>query len=80
MITKQTYSLLALTVYAGSEKNTLNLPPGWEKRPNPLVGTNGFAYAVYENASAKEIVISYRGTDNWLSGDAFTNFGVSWSQ
>ena len=82
MITKQTYALLSLHVYAADpveRKNKPLLPPNWiEVLPQPS-GTDGFAYAVYKNMTTNEIVISYRGTDNDL-GDWTTNLGISLSQ
>ena len=79
MITQQTYSLLALTVYQASVKNTLDLPSPWAQIPQPT-GTDGFAYAVYQNTDTQEIVISFRGTEPGWSGDWLTNLGLSLSQ
>ena len=78
MITKQTYALLALNVYQASTKNTVDLPSAWIRIPQPS-GTDGFAYAVYQNTATKEVVISFRGTDNDF-GDWTTNLGLSLSQ
>jgi Protein of unknown function (DUF2974) len=80
MITKETYALLALEVYAaGREDNKPIIPTQWVKiLPQPL-GTFGFAYAVYQNTATNEIVISYRGTDNDF-GDWATNLGVTFTQ
>ncbi len=80
MNTQQTYALLALQAYEASAKNTLPLPPDWtEVLPQPT-GTDGFAYSVYRNTATNEIVISFRGTDSFLSGDMLTNLGLSLSQ
>lgn len=48
MITQQTYAVLALHVYdAIDEDSKPKLPTGWTELPPVLVGTSGFAYAVY---------------------------------
>ena len=78
MITQQTYALLALQVYKSSIENTFDLPSQWVQIPQPT-GTDGFAYAVYQNTSTNEIVISFRGTDNDV-GDWAANLGVTFSQ
>ena len=83
MITQQTYSSLALHVYAAKEEfNKPKLPTGWTDvtlANSPLIGTYGFAYAVYKGPG-NEIVISYRGTDDLLSADMLTNLGLNLSQ
>ena len=82
MITKQTYALLSLHVYAADpveRKNKPLLPPNWtEVVPQPI-GADGFAYAVYKNSATNEVVISFRGTDNDF-GDWTANAGFSLSQ
>jgi Ca2+-binding RTX toxin-like protein len=79
MITKQTYSLLALYVYsAEDEEDKPNLPSYWDQLLNQPEGTGGFAYTVYQNTATQEIVISFRGSDG-LS-DVPTNIGLSISQ
>jgi hypothetical protein len=82
MITKQTYALLSLHVYAADpveRKNKPLLPANWtEILPQPT-GTDGFAYAVYKNSTTNEVVIAFRGTDNDFS-DWTTNLGLSISQ
>lgn len=76
MITKQTYALLALHVYAADpieKKNKPLLPPNWDPIEE-IEGSYGFACTVYRNTSTQEIVISYRGTDGAI--DWLTNAGA----
>lgn len=85
MITKEIAAVLALYVY---EKDVapINFPlisGGWEKLPDPLPVTDGFAYGVFRNATTNEVVIAYRGTDGvveMMGADGANNIGLTLGQ
>lgn len=47
MTTEKIYAFFALSVYEASAANTLDLPEPWTPLSISLIGTSGFAYAVY---------------------------------
>ncbi len=65
----------------------LDNPPlqigNWTRVGEPRSTASGFFGVAYMNAVTKQVVVSYRGTDNLLSGDAAADaaFGTgSWNQ
>jgi RTX calcium-binding nonapeptide repeat (4 copies) len=87
MITKEIAALMALRVYEQNILEPANFPifpyQGWEKLPNPLPVTDGFAYGVFRNTATNEVVISYRGTDGavgMMGADGVTNAGLALGQ
>ena len=81
MATKEELAVLSLYVYKADDQqiNSPNLPTGWFELKPRTEGINGFAYAVFQGPGG-EIVISYRGTDSFWSGDMLTNLGLIASQ
>lgn len=81
MVNKEIAAILSLRVYEDDVRqfNLPLIPAGWEKLPNPIVGTNGFAYGIFRNIDTQEVVIAYCGTDG-LSGmlgwDGLTNLAL----
>ena len=74
MATEKDAAVLSLYVYKASLENTPVLS-NWTRIEDRTAGTFGFAYAVFQGPGG-EIVISYRGTDNFWSGDMLTNIGA----
>lgn len=68
------YAQLSTNSYA--DKGSFVLPPGFFFWANVEVGTEGFAYALYnryDEGLLREVVIAYRGTENkaddWIYGN-----------
>lgn len=78
MANQKDLALLSLYTYRASDDNTV-LPANWVTLRDRTEGSAGFAYAIFRNTGANEIVISYRGTDGDV-GDWLTNIGRSISQ
>ena len=79
MANEKELSVLSLYVYEADPRNTPLLPTGWFEITPRTAGTSGFAYAVFQGPGG-EVVISYRGTDNFWSGDMLTNIGATAAQ
>ena len=75
MANEKDAAVLSLYVYKASQENTPVLS-NWTRIEDRTQGASGFAYAVFQSTSG-EIVISYRGTDAFWSGDMLANIGFS---
>ena len=81
MANTQESAVLSLYVYRADVPDGFNkplLPSGWVSLAE-ATGTSGFAYAVFQGPGG-EVVISYRGTDAFWSGDMLTNIGATAAQ
>jgi uncharacterized delta-60 repeat protein len=81
MASKDILAILSLIVYTYKTEpfNLPILPAGWERLPDPIVGTDGFAYGVFRDTATNEIVIAYRGTDGvdgMMGWDGVNNIGL----
>jgi len=78
MATAKELAILSLYVYRADLPDRQNEPlilTPWVRLQDRTEGTHGFAYAVFRNSSTNEVVIAYRGSDDY-SADWLTNLGL----
>lgn len=69
------YAHLAARVYATTDANRLENPPGWETLELIPDETDGFSAGVFRRIGSDEIVIAYTGTNaNKLTDTLCANF------